>query len=206
MPTYRVRIDTEMNDEIRLCVIKFFNEKCDSALVVHHRPGHGENPHLHAWVDTKYTQGNFSNYIKKAFTVSKGSYANQKCDEDRKLEYFSYMFNTKKGNESTLIHTKDVPMFQVLSAQETAHTIAKEFAHKIATQKKMTKFDIAETIAQREWSGDSELYDSVVDVLHKNRMCSASFVVRDIMCTVKNMGSSKQNSAKEACLRFFSNY
>lgn len=56
---------------------------------------------------------------------------------------------------------------------ENAKQVANEFQAKL-NEKKLTKFDIAERIAQRFTKNDhpKDVYDAVVELLHKNRMCS----------------------------------
>lgn len=57
--------------------------------------------------------------------------------------------------------------------REKANTQAQEFEAKLK-EKKITKFDIAERIAAQFTKNDhpKDVYDAVIDLLHKNRMCS----------------------------------
>ena len=69
-------------------------------------------------------------------------------------------------------------------AQETAKQITSEFETRMkADNKKLTKFDIAEKLSKEKFKDHGELYDAVVKLLHGNRMCSNSFVIKDIMST-----------------------
>lgn len=201
MPSYRLRLDAVVGvtDET---LGRFLTDKSDVFLLVHHMIN--DNPHYHAYVETKYTQGNFSNLIKKTFNVSGAEYSNKKCDTDRKYEYFSYLFNVKKGNVPRYVTSQAIDNLTIHQAKENAKQIAEEFQKKVTTGKK-TKFDIAELIASRDWKDVSELYDMVVDALHANRMCSATFVVRDIITTVIHMSSGKSKQfIKEQTLKFLS--
>lgn len=201
MPSYRVRLDCT-GGVLEETVKWFLNDKCDVYLLVHHQIN--DNPHYHAYVETKYTQGNFSNLIKKTFGISGADYSNKKCDDDRKYEYFSYLFNVKKGNVPTYVTSHGIDNLTINQAKENAKQIAKEFQEKVSSGKK-TKFDIAEFVASRDCKDFGEIYDAVVDALHKNRMCSATYVVRDIISTVVHIqGGRYRQELKEQTLKFFS--
>lgn len=201
MPSYRFRLDAKVGvtDET---LTRFLNDKVDVQMLVHHTIN--DNPHQHAYVETKYTQGNFSNLIKKTFNVSGSDYSNKKCDDDRKYEQFSQLFNVKKGNIPRYVTSQGIDNLTIHQAKENAKQIAEEFQQKVSSGKK-TKFDIAEYVASRDWKNVSELYDMVVDALHSNRMCSATFVVRDIITTVIHMSNGKNKQfVKEQTLKFLS--
>lgn len=57
--------------------------------------------------------------------------------------------------------------------RENANQVANEFQAKL-NEKKLTKFDIAERISAQFSKNDhpKDVYDAVIDLLHKNRMCS----------------------------------
>jgi len=198
---WRIHIDAK---DIDAQAIAFFKKRAEAFILVHHTPP-TDNPHYHCWVKTHITQGNMSNFIKKEFGVSKGDYSCVKCDPDRHLEYKSYLFNTKKGNVSRLISYEGVSPIDVETSRETAVQIANEFESRMVSVKKLTKFDIAERLSSRNYNCTdadiSQLFDDVVKLLHDNRMCSATFVVRDIMTTVFHMTGSKQ--AKDRAVKYF---
>jgi len=196
---YRIRFDGARDFDQR--AIAFLAKRSDGYILVHHVT-ETENPHYHAYVRSSVSQGNLSNYLKKEFGVSKSDYSCKTCAPDRKLEFWSYLFNTKKGNVPTYVHSSGVPMLQINSARENANTIAKEFETRMkADKKKLTKFDIAEKLSQEKFRDHGELYDAVIKLLHANRMCSSSFVVKDIMTTVLHINGDKD--MKERLIRFF---
>jgi len=196
---YRIRFDGSRELDQR--AIAFLAKRSDGYILVHHVT-ETENPHYHAYVRSSVSQGNLSNYIKKEFGVSKTDYSCKTCNADRKLEYWSYLFNTKKGNVPTYVHSVGVPMLQINSARENAQTIAKEFETRMkADKKKLTKFDIAEKLSQEKFADRGDLYDAVVKLLHMNRMCSNSFVIKDIMSTVLHLQDDK--TMKNRLLQYF---
>lgn len=94
---YRLRVDGD-NDER---VVDFLQKYCGKFLLVHHVTK-TENPHYHAYCESTLTQGNFSNKVKQVLEVSGDAYSNKSCAADRKLEYLSYLFNTKKRKRTSL--------------------------------------------------------------------------------------------------------
>lgn len=191
MQEYRLRIDaiSGVTDDT---LTRFLRDKSDAFLLVHHQIN--DNPHYHAYVSTKYTQGNFSNLIKKIFPVKGDLYSNKKCDPSRNHEYFAYLFNTKKGNVPRYVDSEGISPLDVTQAQAHAQEVAKEFQARVSSAKK-SKFDIAECVSENDWLNLEELYDNVVSALLVNRMCTSAFVVRDIMSTA--IALSKNKSMKE---------
>jgi len=196
---YRLRWDgtRELDDR----AVAFLKKRCDGFILVHHTT-ETENPHYHAYVRSSVSQGNLSNYLKKEFEVSKSDYSCKACKTDRKLEFWSYLFNTKKGNVPVLISYEGISPLEVKLAQETASQISKEFETRMASDnKKMTKFDIAERLSKEKFADHGELYDAVIKLLHDNRMCSNSFVVKDIMTTTLHINGDKD--MKNRLLKYF---
>jgi len=179
---YRIRLDGTRDLDDRL--VAFCKKRCDGYILVHHTT-ETENPHYHAWVRSSVSQGNLSNYLKKEFNVSKSDYSCKSCKTDRRLEFWSYLFNKKKGNVPALVNYDGVSVIDVKTAQETANQISIEFDTRIKNLKttKMTKFDIAEKLSGEKFRNNEELFDAVVKLLHHNRMCSNVFVIKDIMST-----------------------
>jgi len=197
---YRIRFDgkRELDDQ----AIAFFKKRSDGFILVHH-VGPTENPHYHAYVRTGVSQGNFSNFLKKEFGVSKSDYSNKTCRPDRRLEFWAYLFNTKKGNVPTLIDYQGISPLDIKAAQERAKQMAQEFETRMkdADKKKLTKFDIAEKLSNEKFRDHGELYDAVIKLLHMNRMCSNSFVIKDIMSTTLHINGDKD--MKERLLKYF---
>lgn len=201
MQEYRVRID-QVDGLADDTVTQFLRDKSDAFLLVHHQINN--NPHYHAYVRTKYTQGNFSNLIKRTFPVTGDLYSNKKCDSARRHEYFAYMFNTKKGNIPRYVDSEGISPLDITQAQAHATEVAKEFTARVSSAKK-SKFDIAEFIADKEWNSLEDLYDIVVSALISNRMCTSTFVVRDIMATSIAMSKNvmlKEDIKKSVCENF----
>jgi hypothetical protein len=196
---YRLRFDGTRDLDQR--AIAFLKKRSDGYILVHHVT-ETENPHYHAYVRSTVSQGNLSNYLKKEFGVSKSDYSCKSCKTDRKLEFWSYLFNTKKGNVPTLVSYEGISPLEVALAQETAKQITSEFETRMkADNKKLTKFDIAEKLSKEKFKDHGELYDAVVKTLHANRMCSNSFVVKDIMSTTLCINGDKD--MKERLLKYF---
>jgi len=117
------------------------------------------------------------------------------------MEYWAYLFNTKKGNVPTYISSEGISPLEVKLAQETAKQISEEFETRMKSDKKLTKYDIAEKLSSEKFSDRGELYDAVIKLLHANRMCSSSFVVKDIMTTTLHINGDKD--MKERLLKYF---
>lgn len=202
MPEFRVRIDaTESFSELAL--IQFMKDKTDAFVLVHHTPL-SDNLHYHAYVQTKHTQGNFSNYIKKILGVIGSDYSNKTCLSDRRHEYLSYLFNTKKGNVSRFVCSEGVSEYDIVQARDNAVRVEKEFLARVKATKK-TKFDIAEMVSQGTWSSLEELYDIVCSSLCAQRMCCAPFVVKDVMSTAIVLSDKRKlkDEVKESVINSF---
>lgn len=198
---YRLRLDgeRELDDQFKAFLIK----RSDAFILVHHVTPR-ENPHYHAWVRSTVSPGNFTNYVRKEFNVSGNrQYSCPRCDPDRRLEYWAYLFNTKKGNVPTLIHYEGVSPLDIAAARERAKQIAGEFETRMkdSDKKKLTKFDIAEKLSNEKFATRGDLYDAVVKLLHMNRMCSNSFVIKDIMSTTLHINGDKD--MKACLLKYF---
>lgn len=198
---YRIRFDSPRAEDMDAKAIAFFKKRSDGYILVHHVT-QTENPHYHAYVRTAVSQGNFSNYLKKEFGVSKSDYSVKTCAPDRRLECWSYLFNTKQGNEPTLVDYQGVSPLEVQQAKVNAKQIASEFETRMkADKKKLTKFDIAEKLSKEKFRDHGELYDAVIKLLHDNRMCSNSFVIKDIMSTTLHINGDAD--MKNKLLKYF---
>jgi len=201
MPSYRVRIDG--SDDVKM--LAFFKSFTTVYLLVHHTT-ETDNPHYHAYCESKLTQGNFSNKIKKELDVKGSDYSNKKCDDDRKHEYLSYLFNTKKGNVPRTVGYDGFSVIDIKTFQENANTVAKEFKERL-TQSKKTQIDVALIVSERTNSADvTVIYDFVIDVLKQNRMMARPNHVKDIIATVMAYSDNKlaNQNIKDLTLKFFS--
>lgn len=200
--SYRVRVDGLDDDK----VLRFLKDSCSRWLLVHHVTT-TENPHYHFYAETTYSQGNFSNKIKEVLGVRGADYSNKKCDDDRKIEYYSYMFNTKKGNQPRLVSYEGFSPIDVATYKANADQIAKEFTARI-TQSKKTQYDVVLLVLERIKSEfEPELiYDVVIDVLKSCHMMARPHHVRDIIATVMAYSDDKKanSKVKDLTLKFFS--
>jgi len=202
--SYRVRIDGEVTDKM----VTFCNLVSSRYILVHHVLPHG-NPHFHIYIETKYSQGNFSTKVKEEFGVKGGEYCVQKCDVDRTIEYCSYLFNVKNGNVSTLINFSGFSALDIATYRENSKLIEKEFKTKMALGKK-TQFDIVQLVLQRHDPKLSYLpevlYDEVISILKETRTMARPFHVRDIISSVMAYSSDKvaKEKVKDLTLKFFS--
>ena len=201
---FRVRVDG--SDDER--AIHFFKKYCETFLLVHHVLPHG-NPHYHAYVETNISQGNFSNKIKAHFECVGSDYSNQVCNPDRKLEYLSYLFNKKQGNESRFVDSVGFSPIDIAIYQENAKTIADEFTTRMSKEKK-TLFEVGLLVQER--LGDENcvhpevIYDEVISVLKENRMLAKPYIVKDIISSVMAYTQNRRANQriKEITLKFFS--
>lgn len=203
---FRVRIDGSSDD----IVIAFCKRHCSRFLIVHHTT-QTENPHYHFYVETHFTQGNFSNKIKSDIKVTGSDYCNQQCDPDRKLEYLSYLFNTKKGNVPRLVTYDGFSPLDIATYAEAAKTIETQFQQKLK-QKKKTQFDVVEAVLDkmdhRQLCFSSVVYDEVISVMKVMRIMARPHHIRDIIATTMAYGNDKKarQQIKELTLKFFSQY
>lgn len=201
---YRLRADGDDDQK----VIQFLKKHSTRWLLVHHVLPTG-NPHYHAYVETHLTQGNLSNYVKKELGVSKGDYSNKSCAEDRKHEYLSYLFNTKKGNVSRYVSSEEFTLLDIKTYQDNAKTIAEEFQERMTQNGKKTQYEIVEIVASRigNKAFTAELiYDELIEVLKFTRTVARPNHVRDmIYCVMAFHGSrSDKERMRSVALKFFS--
>lgn len=206
MPLHQFRIRIDGSDDARVTdFCKKFGGKC---LLVHHVLPTG-NPHYHAYIESKLSQGNFSNKIKSELEVKGGDYSNKSCAPDRVLEYLSYLFNTKKGNQSRTVYYEGFSVLDVKTFQESAKTIAEDFAHRMSQEKK-TQFDLVMLVIDRLGKENcihpEVIYDEVIEVMKLNRMVARPYHVRDMISSVMaySGNSRAQATAKGIALKFFS--
>lgn len=201
---YRLRVDG--SDDERMT--QFLKKHSCRYLLVHHVLPTG-NPHYHAYVETHLSQGNFSNYVKKEMGVSKGDYSNKTCSDDRKHEYLSYLFNTKKGNVPRYVSSEDFSILDIKTYQEHANTIAQEFQAKMALGKK-TQYDCVmltiERLGKENCIYPAIIYDTLVEVLKDCRVVARPNHIRDMIFSIMVYSGQRQaqENAKTLALKFFS--
>lgn len=200
---YRLRVDGEDDQKMT----QFLKKHSSRYLLVHHVLPYG-NPHYHAYVETHLTQGNFSNYVKKEMGVSKGDYSNKTCSADRKHEYLSYLFNTKKGNVSRTVSYENFGTLDIKTYQEQSKQIAEEFQAKMALGKK-TQYDVVmltiERLGKENCIHPEIIYDELVEVMKANHTVARPNHVRDMIFSVMVYSGQRQaqESAKTLALKYF---
>ena len=206
---FRVRIDGQDDGQVE----KFFREQAIRYLLVHHLLPTG-NPHYHAYVETRLTQGNFSNKIKSVLGVAGGDYSNKTCDPDRVHEYLSYLFNTKNGNTWRKVSSVGFSILDIKVAQENANLISKEFASRMK-RKKLPQFDMVEMVIERLGERGTNIYgmyvfaeviyDEVIEVLRLNRAVARPHHIRDMIASVMAWSPNKdaRKQIKESTLKYF---
>lgn len=201
---YRLRVDGEDDQKMT----QFLKKHSNRYLLVHHVLPTG-NPHYHAYVETHLSQGNFSNYVKKEMGVSKGDYSNKKCSADRKHEYLSYLFNTKKGNVPRYVSAEDFSILDIKTYQEHANQIALEFKTKMALGKK-TQYECVmltiERLGKDKCIFPEIIYDELVEVLQECHVVARPNHIRDMIFSVMVYSGQRQakETAKSIALKFFS--
>jgi len=200
---FRVRVDGSDDD----LALSFCKKYCESYLLVHHVTL-TENPHFHFYALTRYSQGNFSNHIKAHFNVKGGDYSNKTSDPDRKLEYCSYLFNTKKGNVPRLLSYEGFNPIEIEIYRSNAKQIADEFQTRMAS--KMTQYEMCQVVLNRLTSdkivSPSTVYDAVIEVLRESHTMARPNHVKDMIATVMAYSDNKQAKlvVKDLTLKFFS--
>jgi hypothetical protein len=133
-------------------------------------------------------QANFSKYIKRHLDVSGTDYSNKKCDTDRKDEYLSYLFNTKKGNVSRLVSSKDFTESQIEVAKASAESIATAYEARKKKFGPITQFGIVVKAIERLKSNSmlfnpSTIYDEVVQISKDHGKVIRYGQLRDMIST-----------------------
>jgi len=200
---FRVRIDGADDEPIKV----FVQKHCSKWLLVHHTT-ETENPHYHFYAETHFTQGNFSNKIKDELKVKGGDYSNKSCDLDRRIEFLSYLFNTKKGNKWRVVSYHQFGSIDLHVYQSNSKEVEREFQSKMK-QKKKTQYDVVEAVLERMPSEQLcfhvVVYDHVVEVMKAMRIMARPYHIRDIIATIMAYGDNKQakQQIKDLSLKFF---
>jgi len=200
---YRVRVDCEGDER----VTEFCKKHCEKFLLVHHVTT-TENPHYHFYAETTLSQGNFSNKIKTDMQVAGSDYSNKQCDLDRKSEFLSYLFNTKKGNVPRLVTYEGFSPIDIAIYRENADTIAREYEARLKS-KNQTQYDVTEIVLERmSQTGAANvdtIYDITQDVLKTCKMMARPNHVKDIIATVMARSGDPRlrASIKDNILKYF---
>ena len=203
---FRLRIDAQTDEKI----IQFCNDHTSRYQVAHHIVKDNDNPHHHLYVETHLTQGNLSNLVKKYFGVSKDQYCNQTCDPDRVLEYYSYLYNTKKGNLPRYVGSQGFSAIDIATYQANAQQIENEFQTKLK-EKKKTQFDIIlivlDRIPKHKFTCPSTIYDELISVLKECRTVARPNHVKDMISSIMaySENSEANSKAKDLTLKYFLN-
>lgn len=198
-----VRVDGE-DDEI---VKSFFKDESERYIIVHHIPSSG-NKHYHAYVETTTSQGNLSNKIKAKLKVGgNGGYSNKKCDPDRAIEYRTYLFNKKLGNQARLVAYDGFSPIDIETYRENSNQITIEFEKRMDNPKK-SQFDIVEAVLEKMNSDNhhdpEQVYDVVIKTLRESHKVARPNHVKDIINSV--MAFSKNTKANETVKRITLKY
>lgn len=200
---YRIRIDGK-DDETLIA----FCDKFVAYLLVHHEPPSGENPHYHAYVKTHFSQGNFSNKIKRDLGVSGSDYSNKKCDSERKSEFLSYCFNTKKGNVPRLVSQKGFTDEEIQQYKDNAKTVQDNF-DATSRKTKKTQYEIAEIVLAIVKSNPHKhmqtdtitwIYDLTLEQLKIHKMIARPFHMRDIVSHVMSYSNDPNLKHRIKCM------
>lgn len=203
MKHYRVRVDGEAEEP----VLAFVKKYSSRFILVHHTTT-SENPHFHFYCETATSQGNFSNKIKSELGVKGGDYSNKTCDMERAIEYYGYLFNTKKGNVSRLVSYEGFSPIDIATYQANAKQVEKEFQTKMKNLKK-TQFEIAEMVLENSHPSrhacPEDLYPIVIATLRQCRTMARPNHVKDIIATVMSFSKNEKANkiVKELTLKFF---
>lgn len=200
---FRLRIDVDSEEKM----LQFCKDNTSGYILVHHILPHG-NPHYHAYVETHLSQGNLSNKIKAQLGVSGGEYSNQTCDPDRAIEYKTYLFNKKNGNEARLVSYNCCSPIDIKTYQENSNQITKEFEQRMSRTKK-TQYEIVEMVmAKMEGKVHlpNTIYDAVIATLKDCRQMARPNHVKDMIATVMAFGNDRtaKENIKQLTMKFFS--
>jgi len=189
---YRLRVDGLTDDRIEAFLKRF----CERYLLVHHTT-QTENPHYHAYLQTHMTAPNFSKYIKKHLEVSGSEYSNKVCNADRKDDYLSYLFNTKKGNVSRFVSSEGIPELVISKAKENAESITTAYENTKKKYGSKSQFQIV-VKAIEQIRGDKRLfnpatiYDEIVQLSKKYGKIIRYGQMRDMVQTAMAFSDDKQ--------------
>ena len=203
MKHYRIRVDGRLTNQI----LNFLKRYSDRYILVHHTTT-TENPHFHAFCETAISQGNFSNKIKSELGVKGGDYSNKTCDMERAIEYYSYLFNTKKGNLPRLVSYEGFSPLDIATYQANAKQVEKEYTTKMKNSKK-TQFEIAQMVLDAtspyQQERPEELYPVVIQTLRDCKTMARPNHVKDIIATVMSFSKNVRANTivKDLTLKFF---
>ena len=207
MNCFRVRVDGLMDDRVSGFLKKF----CKRYLLVHHTT-ETENPHYHAYVETKMDAPNFSKYIKKHLEVKGADYSNKICDPTRVQEFLSYLFNKKKGNVPRYVSSEDFTEYDVVLAKSQAAQIDLEFNERKkrgkASQYQMVQEAIANLQREKRTLNPSSIYDEIVYLSEQYKKVVRVNQLRDMINSVMMWSGDKpcQDYVRNAFLQQYGDF
>lgn len=222
---YRVRVDIKSD----LQPDNILSDK-DAYIIVKHVLPHG-NPHYHMYVHTTADVkiNAFRQRVKRYFNVSADEYSVKVCDHSRIEEYWAYLFNTKHGNQPTLVKYHNVNYSVIEKAQLKAKEISEDFRERQTTRrekaKKKTIYTMAEEIYSEAHShilNDRTQFEETINyqnlnpqyyvpiytryaiqVLQQNRQPFDYFYLRKMVCTAMSMDKRNHAEIERRVTQFF---
>lgn len=191
----RIRVD-KINDQIEDQLVCWLKKYGDRWLVVHHETI-SENPHYHAWIESKYKEVTLRMSFK---TYLKGIQGNkdfclQKCDDERYEEYLTYMFNKKNGNRANMISVKDLDWEMYKARSES---LTEEY---FENKKVKTKNDIISLLLSnnKEYETVESIFDDVMEFSKANGVVLSINAIREIIVYVGYNGGSRECRGTVRC-------
>lgn len=209
MPEYRLRIDVE--PEKHEALTQWVKSFASEFLLVRHTDKNQRNEHVHGWIRTLLALPTVRLRIKKTYPECYGNkgYSLTPCDESRRDEYLTYMFNLKKGNIPYYISQEGVPQWGTY--REAASTLTDEYHEK--TKNSYTKDDCLTECLQIYATRNmiftaSGAYDLVLELSRKHHVLFSINAVRDIIMYVSHFAPGdpdghRRNTVKESILKIF---
>jgi len=182
MPEYRLRIDAE--PEKHLALAEWVKSFASEFLLVRHTDKNQRNEHVHGWIKTHLALPSVRLRIKNTYPQYYGNkgYSLTPCDEERRDEYRTYMFNLKKGNIPFFIAQVGVP--QWVELRDAAKALTDEYHEK--TKNSYTKNDCLTEVLQY-YATRNEVwcamgcYAHVLEMSRKHNVLFSINAVRDII-------------------------
>lgn len=153
-------------------------------LLVRHTDRNQRNEHVHAWLQCDLALPTVRLRIKKQYPALYGNkgYSLTPCDEERKDEYLTYMFNLKKGNIPYFIAENGVPNWETF--REASSKLTDDYHEK--TKNSYSKNDCLTDILQVYARRDqifcvSGCYSLILEKSRQHGVLFSINAVRDII-------------------------
>lgn len=183
---FRLRID---GDYDLFQKITEFCQRYSQFVLVHHTLPHG-NPHYHAFINDTMSMSidAFRARVKRYFDVKQSSdYSVKRCDDEKELDYISYLFNTKNGNIAKLVASQ-YPEEELSRSRSMAEKISQEYIERHAQDhsksSKVTIYGVAEEVYQvfKDTHSDDTIEQwtqIAITQLHKHRKsCEPNMLIK----------------------------